>query len=40
MHVWHLLTSGRGWSGEEYHDWIGSAMCNAALTATHATAAC
>ena len=32
VHVWHLLTTGRGWTGDEYQDWIGSAMCDAVLT--------
>lgn len=31
VHVWHLLTSGRGWSGDEYQEWIGDAMCDAIL---------
>ena len=29
--VWHLLTAGRGWSGEEYETWIGDQMCAALL---------
>jgi hypothetical protein len=29
--VWHLLTAGRGWSGEEYETWIGEQMCAALL---------
>jgi AcrR family transcriptional regulator len=31
VQVWHLLTGTRGWSGEEYQDWIGDAMCAATL---------
>jgi AcrR family transcriptional regulator len=31
VQVWHLLTAGRGWSGEEYAEWIGDAMCAAVL---------
>lgn len=31
VHVWHLLTAVRGWSGEEYQEWIGDAMCAAVL---------
>ena len=31
VQVWHLLTVGRGWSGDEYEEWIGSAMCDAVL---------
>lgn len=29
--VWHLLTTGRGWTGEEYEMWIGHQMCAALL---------
>jgi AcrR family transcriptional regulator len=29
--VWHLLTGARGWTGEQYEDWIGDAMCAAVL---------
>ncbi len=31
VQVWHLLTSGRGWSGRAYQTWIGDAMCDAIL---------
>lgn len=31
VQVWHLLTGIRGWSGDEYQDWIGDAMCDAVL---------
>lgn len=31
VQVWHLLTSARGWSGEDYGAWIGEAMCAAVL---------
>jgi len=31
VQVWHLLTAGRGWSGGEYEEWIGVAMCDAVL---------
>jgi hypothetical protein len=27
----HLLTATLGWSGEDYQDWIGEAMCDAVL---------
>jgi AcrR family transcriptional regulator len=29
--LWHLLTRERGWSGEEYADWLGEAFCDAVL---------
>ncbi|MEJ2864623.1 TetR/AcrR family transcriptional regulator [Actinomycetospora flava] len=29
--VWHLLTATRGWTGEQYEDWIGDAMVAAVL---------
>ncbi len=29
--VWHLLTGSRGWTGDEYEEWIGDAMCAAVL---------
>ncbi|MEJ2887599.1 TetR/AcrR family transcriptional regulator [Actinomycetospora aeridis] len=29
--VWHLLTSARGWSGEQYEDWVGDAMVAAVI---------
>jgi hypothetical protein len=29
--VWHLLTGARGWTGEQYEDWVGDAMCEAVL---------
>ena len=29
--VWHLLTAGRGWSGEDYEQWVGDQMCAAVL---------
>ena len=31
VEVWNLLTRTLGWTGEEYQDWIGEAMCAAAL---------
>ena len=31
VQVWHLLTGTRGWTQEEYEDWIGDAMCAAVL---------
>ncbi|MEE4025785.1 helix-turn-helix domain-containing protein [Gordonia sp. PKS22-38] len=31
IEVWGLLTRNRGWSGDEYADWIGDAMCAAIL---------
>lgn len=31
--VWHLLTTTRGWTGEQYEDWIGDAMVAALLPA-------
>ena len=38
VQVWHLLTGTRGWSGEQYQDWIGEAMCAATLRSpTHST---
>jgi len=29
--VWHLLTGARGWTGDQYEEWIGDAMCAAVL---------
>ena len=29
--VWHLLTQQRGWSGDEYAEWVGEALCDALL---------
>lgn len=29
--VWHLLTRERGWSGDEYAEWVGEALCDAVL---------
>jgi len=29
--VWSLLTEHRGWSGEEYADWVAKAMADAVL---------
>ena len=29
--VWHLLTQERGWSGDEYAEWVGEALCDALL---------
>lgn len=29
--VWHLLTGARGWTGDDYQDWIGDQMCAAIL---------
>ncbi len=34
VEVWHLLTNGRGWSGDDYQEWIGEAMCAAVLART------
>jgi AcrR family transcriptional regulator len=31
VEVWHLLTGTRGWSGDDYQEWIGDAMCAATL---------
>lgn len=31
IEVWDLLTGVRGWSGDEYEQWIGEAMCAAVL---------
>ncbi len=31
IEVWHLLTAGRGWSGDAYAGWIGDAMVAATL---------
>jgi len=31
VEVWHLLTGSRGWSGEQYQDWVGDAMVAATL---------
>ena len=31
VQVWQLLTAARGWSSEEYANWIGEAMCAAVL---------
>jgi AcrR family transcriptional regulator len=31
VEVWSLLTEHRGWSGEEYADWVGEAMAAAVL---------
>jgi AcrR family transcriptional regulator len=33
VEVWSLLTEQRGWSGDEYADWIGRAMGDAVLSA-------
>ena len=32
VEVWSLLTEQRGWSGEEYADWVGKAMADAVLS--------
>ena len=29
--VWRLLTDQRGWSGDEYAEWVGEALCDALL---------
>ena len=29
--VWHLLTQQRGWTGDEYAEWVGEALCDALL---------
>jgi len=29
--VWQLLTHQRGWSGDEYAEWVGEALCDALL---------
>lgn len=31
VEVWHLLTVGRGWTGEQYEEWVGAAMCASVL---------
>jgi hypothetical protein len=31
VEVWHLLTGTLGWSGADYEDWIGDAMCATVL---------
>jgi AcrR family transcriptional regulator len=31
VEVWSLLTEQRGWSGDEYADWVGQAMADAVL---------
>jgi hypothetical protein len=31
VEVWHLLTGTLGWSGDDYQEWIGEAMCAATL---------
>ncbi|MGV9712719.1 TetR/AcrR family transcriptional regulator [Gordonia sp. NPDC003424] len=31
IQVWHLLTARRGWSGDDYQEWVGQAMCAAVL---------
>ena len=31
VEVWSLLTEQRGWSGDEYADWVGAAMADAVL---------
>jgi AcrR family transcriptional regulator len=31
VEVWSLLTEQRGWSGDEYADWVGKAMADAVL---------
>jgi AcrR family transcriptional regulator len=31
VEVWELLTAQRGWSGDDYEQWIGDAMCDAVL---------
>lgn len=33
VEVWHLLTGILGWSGDDYQEWIGEAMCAAVLGA-------
>ena len=34
VEFWHLLTNGRGWTGDDYQEWIGEAMCAAVLART------
>jgi hypothetical protein len=29
--VWHLLTEVRGWSGDDYQEWVGDLMCASVL---------
>jgi len=29
--VWHLLTDVRGWSGDDYQEWVGDLMCASVL---------
>ena len=31
VEVWHLVTGRRGWTGEQYADWVGDAMAAATL---------
>ena len=31
VEVWSLLTEQRGWTGEEYEQWVGRAMADAVL---------
>ncbi|MFW0795055.1 TetR/AcrR family transcriptional regulator [Gordonia sp. CPCC 205515] len=31
VQVWNLLANRRGWSGDEYQEWVGAAMCAAVL---------
>ncbi|GAA4926779.1 TetR family transcriptional regulator [Actinomycetospora succinea] len=33
VEVWHLLTATRGWTGEQYEEWIGDAMCSSVVRA-------
>ena len=35
VEVWHLLTGTLGWTGDDYQDWIGEAMCAATLGPAH-----
>jgi AcrR family transcriptional regulator len=31
VEVWHLLTTGRGWGGDAYQEWVGDLMCASVL---------
>lgn len=35
--VWQLLVPGRGWTGEEYEQWLGDAFCSQLLNAPRAS---
>ena len=35
--VWQLLVRRRGWTGEQYEQWLGDVLCSQLLDASHAT---